>query len=67
MLTKRHLRKEVVYNVVVSNIVEKEPSLPSEEVAVDCTSGTALEIPLSLAVVRELRVGVMQIRDHNEL
>ena len=57
----------MVNDVIVRNVMQEEPSLPSEEVAVHRTSRATLERPLFLTEVWELRIGVVEICDHNEL
>lgn len=53
-------------DVVVGNVVKEEATHPTEEVAVHSRRRPALEVPLRLAVVRQLGVRVVQIRDHDE-
>lgn len=48
------------------NIVQEEAAHPAEKVAVDRRGGSALEVPLPLAVVRQLRRRVMQVGDHDK-
>lgn len=55
----------VVDDMEVSDIVEEEATLPAEEVTVNGSSGTALEVPLFATIVRERRVGVVKVGDHN--
>ena len=52
--------------MVVGNVVKEEATHPTEEVAVHSRRRPALEVPLRLAVVRQLGVRVVQIRDHDE-
>ena len=65
-LTEWHLWEKVVDDMVAGHVVEEEPAHPAQEVAVDRRSGAPLEIPLRLAIVRQLRVRVVQVRDHDE-
>ena len=64
--TERHLGEEVVDDVVVGDVVEEEASLPAEEGTVDSGSGATLEVPLFSTVVREARVSVVQVGDHDD-
>ena len=66
ILTEGHHREEVVDDVEVRDVMEEEPTLPAQEVTVDGGSGTTLEVPLLIAVVGELDVSVVQVRDHDE-
>ena len=52
--------------VEVRDVVQEEAALPAEEVAVDGRGGAPLEVPLAVAVMGELHVGVMEVRDHDE-
>lgn len=63
---ERHLGEEVVDDVIVGDIVEEEASLPSEEGTVDGAGGATLERPLSLAVMRETLISVVEVGDHDE-
>ena len=62
------LRKNtyVMDDMEVSDVVEEEAALPSEERPVDGGSGTTLEVPFLATVVRESGVGVMEVGDHND-
>ena len=65
-MVERDLREEVVYDMEVSDIVEKETALPSQKVVIDSCSGATLEVPGAFAIVRELGVGMLEVGDHNE-
>ena len=56
----------MVNNVVMGDIVKKKSALPPKKVPVDCRSSAPLEVPLAVAVMGELHVGVMEVRDHDE-
>ena len=64
--TERHLGEEVVNDVVVRDVMEEEAAHPSQEISVDRSSSTALEVPLFAAVVGHVRVGVVQVGDHDD-
>ena len=50
----------------VGNVVEEEPTHPAQKVAVNCRGGTSLEVPLRLAIMRQCRVRMVEVRDHDE-
>lgn len=52
--------------MIVRNIVEEETALPSKERSINGGSGAALEIPLPSAVVRQRRIRMVEISDHND-
>lgn len=52
--------------MVVRHVVQEKAAHPAKEVAVDRCRRTPLEIPLRLAVVRQRRVRVVEVRDHDE-
>jgi len=56
----------VVNDMEVGNVVEKEAPLPTQEVPVDGGGSTSLETPFLAAVVREIRIGVVQVCDHDD-
>lgn len=66
LLTERHLGKVVVRDVMVGDTVQEELALPAEEITVHGGRGTAGKRPRRVAVVRQLRVCVMQVGDHDE-
>ena len=49
--TERHLREEVVNDMVVRHIVQEEAALPSQEWSVYSRSRTSLIVPLFRTVV----------------
>ena len=55
-----------MHDVIVRNVMEEETAHPPEEVTIDGGGGTTLVVPLALAVVREHRVGVVKVGDHDE-
>lgn len=57
----------VVDDMVMGDVVKEEAALPAQEVTIDGRSSTALEVPFLATIVRELRVSVVEIRDHNNL
>lgn len=65
-LTEGHLGEKVVDDMVVGHVVEEEAAHPAEEVAVHRRGRAPLEVPLRLAIVRQLRVRVVKVRDHDE-
>jgi hypothetical protein len=52
--------------MVVSNIMEEETTLPSQEVPVDGRGSTALEVPLLAAVVWQIGISVVEVSDHDD-
>ena len=52
--------------MVVRHVVQEKAAHPAQEVAVDRRRRAALKIPLRLAVVRQRRVRVVEVRDHDE-
>lgn len=50
----------------MGNIVQEEPALPAEEVSVDGGCSASLEVPLTIAIVRKLDIGVVQVGDHDK-
>ena len=56
----------MVDDMVVRHVVEEEAAHPAKEVAVHCRGRAPLEVPLRLAIVRQLRVRVVKVRDHDE-
>jgi len=56
----------VVNDVEVGNIVEEEATLPAQEVPVDGSSSSTLEVPFLAAVVGERGVSVMKVGDHDD-
>ena len=56
----------MVDDVIVGYIVEEEATLPAQEVPVDGCSSSALEVPFFTSVMRELRVGVVEIGNHDD-
>lgn len=50
----------------VGDVVQEEPALRPEEVTVNRCGSAPLEVPLAVAVVGELHVGVMEVRDHDK-
>jgi len=62
----RHLRKEMMHNMVVCDIVQEETTLPAKKVPINGCRRTALKVPLSGAVVRQFGIGVLQVGDHSE-
>lgn len=65
-LTEGHHREEVMDDMEVGDVVQEESTLPSEEVAIDGRSSTPLEVPLAIAIVGKLHVGMVEVRDHDE-
>jgi hypothetical protein len=63
--TERHLR-EVVDDAKVSDIVEEEASLLTQEVPVGGSSGATLKVPFLTMVVGEHGVGAVQVSDHDD-
>ena len=53
-------------DVEVSDIVEEEAALPSQEVPVNGGSGSTLEVPFLATVVRKCGVGVVEVCDHDD-
>ena len=49
----------------VSDIVEEETTLPSQEISIDGSGGSALEVPFLSAVMRHDAVGVVEVGDHD--
>lgn len=50
----------------VSDIVEEETALPSEDIAINSGCSATLEVPFLTTVVREGWVGVVEIGDHDD-
>ena len=65
-LTPWHLGEKVMDDVVVGDVVQEKAAHPAEEVTVHSRGGASLEIPLRLAIVRQRRVRVVEVRDHDE-
>jgi hypothetical protein len=55
-----------VGNMVVADVVEEEATHPSEKRPVNGSSGATEERPLSLAVMGDGGVGVVQESEHND-
>ncbi len=51
--------------MIMSNVVEEETTLPSKEGSINGSSGAALKIPLLSAVVRQGRIRMVEISDHD--
>ena len=56
----------MVYDVVMGDIVEEEAALPAEEGAIDGSGRATLVTPSAAAVVRDIRVCVVEVGDHDE-
>lgn len=65
-LTEGHHREKVVNDVEVGDIVQEEAPLPAEEITIYSRRSAPLEVPLSVAVVREFDVRVVKVSDHDE-
>ena len=65
-VVERHLGEEVVDDVEVSDVVEEESSLPTENGSVNGSSSTTLEVPFLSAVVGHDGVGVVEVSNHDE-
>lgn len=65
-LTEGQFREEMMYHMIVGDIVQEEPALPAQEVPVDGGSCTALVVPFLSTIMWQERIGVMQIGDHDE-
>lgn len=66
-LTVRDLGAQVVEDVSLGNSVEEVRSDEAEGVPVDGAKGTTLEVPLSVTVVGEGGVGVLEEGDHDQV
>lgn len=66
LLTMRHLREEMVYDVIVRHIVQEKATLPAQEISVDCTGSTSLIRPGIVAVMWDDGVCMVQVGDHDE-
>lgn len=64
--TERHLREEVVNDMEVGDIMKEEAALPAKTIPVDGGGSTSLVVPFIVAVVGKIRVGVVEICDHDE-
>ena len=53
-------------DMVVSDVVQEETSLPTEEVAINRSRRTALEVPFLATIVRKFWGGVMKISNHDD-
>lgn len=62
----RDLAAEVVSDVSLSDSVHEVRADGTKEVSVDGAESATDEVPLVGAVVRELRVGVLKVGDHDE-
>ena len=58
-------RNEWGTHMVMRDIVEEETTGPAEKRSVDSGYGTADKGPLFLTVVRDARVGVVEVREHD--
>lgn len=67
LLTEGHLREKVVNHVIVRNIMQEEATLPAEEVAIDGARSATLEGPFTFSEMGQLRVGVVEVGDHDKL
>ncbi len=56
----------MMYDVIMSDIMKEETTLPSKKVSINCSSGTTLEVPLLAAIMRQDGIGMMQICDHDD-
>ena len=56
----------MVDDVIVGYVVQEEAAHPAQEIAVHCRCCAALEIPFRLAIMRQLRVRMVKVRDHDE-
>ena len=56
----------MVNDVVVCDIMEEEAPLPAQEVPIRRRGSPTLEVPLALAIVWELDVGVLEVGDHRD-
>ena len=63
-LTKGDARKQVVCDMVVANVVQKEPAYPAKQWSVHCGEGTTKPRPLLVAVMRNGRVAMVKICQH---
>lgn len=50
----------------MGHIMEKEAPLPAQDVSIDRCCSPALVIPSLASVVRQLRIGMMEVRDQDE-
>lgn len=50
----------------MGDVVEEETTGPAEKRSVDGGDGTADKGPLFLAVVRDARIGVVEVREHDD-
>lgn len=41
----------MMYDMIMSNIMEEKTTLPSEKVSINCRSGAALEIPFFATIM----------------
>lgn len=62
----RNLAADVVRDVVFANRVHKVRTDGTEHLPVDSAQSATLEVPLLAVVVREHRIGVLKVRDHDE-
>lgn len=56
----------MVRDVVMRDVVEEEAASPTQERPVYGADGTAEEAPLLVAVVRDGRVRVVEVREHDD-
>ena len=56
----------MVNDVKVSNVVQEEPPLPTQEISVDSSSRSTLEVPLFSTIMREGRISVVEVGNHND-
>lgn len=56
----------MVDDVVMSDIVEEKSPLPAQKVSISRCSGSTLEVPLFLAIMWEMYIGVLEVGDHSD-
>jgi hypothetical protein len=65
-LTERNCGKEMMGDVIVRDVVEEETTNPAQERAIDSGSSSTKESPLLVAVMRYGRIGVLEVREHDD-
>ena len=66
-LTEWHLGEKVVHNMIVRYIMEEKTALPAQKIPVNGACCTALEGPLALTEMGQLRISMVEICDHDKL
>lgn len=49
----------MMYDMIMSNVMEEETTLPSQKVSINCGSGAALKVPFFATIMRQDGIRMM--------